>query len=195
MDYLTVALTAVGLAMDCLAVSLSCGIVMPDFTRKDAFRLGIAFGGFQGGMVFLGWAVGRSFAGYIEDFDHWIAFGLLLFVGLKMIHEGLENKQECAHLDIRSAKVLVILSIVTSIDALAIGISYSILDSGEAVPLIDAIVLPALIIGLVSFCLAAAGGVFGSRLGERFGKRMEIVGGIILILLGVKILAEHTVLA
>ena len=183
MDLLTVTLTAIGLAMDCLAMSLSCGIVMPNFGRKDALRLGVFFGGFQVIMFILGWAAGSAFAGQIEAIDHWIAFGLLLIIGLKMIHEGLENKNECSNLDIRNLKVLLILSIATSIDALAVGISYAVLNIQ--------VFIPALIIGIASLVLAFAGGTFGSKLGERFGKRMEIVGGIILIGLGVKILAEH----
>ncbi len=183
MDYLTILLTAIGLAMDCLAVSLSCGIVMPGFGRSDALRLGLAFGGFQAMMVFLGWAGGTAFASHIEDIDHWIAFILLLAVGLKMLKEGLENEDECANLDIRNTKVLLVLSVATSIDALAVGISYAMLEIDIAVP--------ALIIGLASFGFAVVGGLFGSRLGEKFGKRMEIVGGLILILLGVKILADH----
>ncbi|MBA3045187.1 MAG: manganese efflux pump MntP family protein [Candidatus Thermoplasmatota archaeon] len=183
MDYFTVTLTAVGLAMDCLAVSLSCGIVMPNFDKRDALRLGLFFGGFQAMMFALGWVGGTTFAGYIESVDHWIAFGLLLVIGLKMIHEGLENKAECANLDIRNLKVLFVLSIATSIDALAIGISYAILEIQ--------IIIPAIMIGIASLALAFAGGTFGSRLGERFGKRMEIVGGLILIGLGIKILAEH----
>ncbi|MFO7619449.1 MAG: manganese efflux pump [Thermoplasmata archaeon] len=186
MDLFTVTLTAIGLAMDCLAVSLSCGIVMPDFEKRDALRLGLFFGGFQAMMFVLGWAGGTGFASYIEAVDHWIAFILLLVIGLKMMREGLQNDSECANLNIRNIRVLVVLSIATSIDALAIGISYAILDIQ--------IIVPAMAIGLASLALAFLGGTFGRRLGERFGKRMEIVGGIILILLGIKILAEHTLL-
>jgi len=183
MDPVTVLLTAVGLAMDCLAVSLSCGICMKDFGRNDALRLGLAFGGFQAGMVALGWACGSAFASYIEGVDHWVAFILLLTVGAKMLKEGLENDSECANLDIRNARILLMLAVATSIDALAVGISYAMLDTEIAVP--------AAAIGLASFVFAVAGGLSGSRLGERFGKRMEIVGGTILIMLGMKILAEH----
>jgi putative Mn2+ efflux pump MntP len=183
MDVSLILLTAIGLAMDCLAVSLSCGIVLPEFKRRDALRLGMCFGGFQALMFFLGWAGGSTFAGYISAVDHWIAFILLLVIGLKMIHEGLENDSECANLDIRNLKVIITLSIATSIDALAIGISYALLDIK--------IIWPTIVIGLASFGFAFAGGTFGCKLGERFGKRMEILGGIILIGLGVKILLEH----
>ena len=186
MDHLVIFLTALGLAMDCLAVSLSCGIVMQDFGRRDALRLGVFFGGFQGGMTVLGWAGGLTFAGYIEAVDHWFAFVLLAMIGAKMMFEGFQDKQECSNLDIRKLKVLVILSVATSIDALAVGISYALIDVNIA--------WSSFVIGLASFCLAWVGGTFGSRLGERFGKRMEIVGGVILIGLGLKILLEHTVL-
>jgi len=183
MDILTTILISIGLAMDCLAVSLSCGIVMPGFVRRDALRLGLFFGGFQAGMFTLGWACGSTFAGHIEAVDHWIAFGLLLVIGLKMVHEGLENNSECSNLDIRNAKVILVLSVATSIDALAIGVSYALLDTG--------IIIPAALIGITSLAFAIAGGTFGCKLGERFGKRMEIVGGIILIGLGTRILLEH----
>jgi putative Mn2+ efflux pump MntP len=169
--------------MDCLAVSLSCGIIMPGFGRRDALMLGIFFGGFQAGMLVLGWAGGSAFAGFVGTFAHWIAFGLLLLIGLKMIHEGMEDDNECANLDIRNPRVLIILSVATSIDSLAVGVSYAVLKIG--------IWLPALVIGAISFAFAFAGGSFGCRLGERFGKRMEILGGIILIGLGLKILLEH----
>jgi putative Mn2+ efflux pump MntP len=186
MDYLTTTLTAIGLAMDCLAVSMSCGIVMRDFNRRDALRLGVFFGGFQAMMAFLGWLGGTGFAGHIESIDHWIAFVLLLIIGVKMVHEGLEKENECANLDIRNMKVLLTLSIATSIDALAIGISYAFLE-------VD-IIMPVIMIGLVSLVFALAGAGLGRKLGERFGKRMEIIGGLILIGLGIKILVEHTLL-
>jgi putative Mn2+ efflux pump MntP len=183
MDYLTITLTAIGLAMDCFAVSMSCGIVMKDFNRRDALTLGLFFGGFQAMMAFLGWLGGTGFAGHIESIDHWIAFALLLIIGAKMIHEGLEKDEECANLDIRNLRVLLVLSMATSIDALAIGISYAFLEVE--------IVVPVILIGLVSLIFAIAGSTLGKNMGERFGKRMEIIGGIILIMLGLKILIEH----
>ena len=186
MDYFTTTLTAIGLAMDCFAVSMSCGIVMKDFTKKDALRLGIFFGGFQAIMAFLGWLGGMGFAGYIESVDHWIAFILLLIIGAKMIHEGLEENEECANLNIRNLKILLVLSVATSIDALAIGISYAFLE-------VD-IIVPVIMIGLASLLFAVMGSMFGKKLGSKFGKRIEIVGGLILIGLGIKIIAEHIIL-
>ncbi len=183
MDYLTVILTAIGLAMDCLAVSLSCGIAMPGFGRRDAVRLGVAFGGFQAIMFVIGWGTGTAFAGYIQAIDHWIAFGLLMAIGIKMLLEGFDSRQEFSNLDIRNLKVLLVLSVATSIDALVVGISYALIDGG--------IIVPAAIIGLMSLALAITGGTLGGRLGERFGKRMEMLGGLILIMLGMKILVEH----
>jgi len=186
MVLLTVMLTAIGLAMDCLAVSMSCGITMNNFGRRDALRLGIFFGGFQSMMALLGWLGGTGFSGRIEAFDHWIAFGLLLIIGLKMIHEAFGDEDDCKNLDIRNLRILIVLSIATSIDALAIGISYAFLHMP--------IIMPVILIGLVSLIFAITGSTLGKRLGERFGKRMEIIGGIILIGLGIKILAEHTLL-
>lgn len=187
MDYLTIILTAVGLAMDCLAVSISCGITMNEFNRRDAVMLAIFFGGFQGGMALLGWLGGTGFAGQIEFIDHWIAFGLLAIIGGKMIKEGMEKKQECETFNIRKMKVLIVLSIATSIDALAIGITYAFLQTP--------ILIPVLLIGIMSFLFAIMGSTLGKKLGQFFGNRMEIIGGIILISLGIKILLEHTVLA
>ena len=187
MDYLTIILTAMGLAMDCLAVSISCGITMNELNRKDAVVLAIFFGGFQGGMAFLGWLGGMGFAEQIESVDHWVAFGLLALIGGKMIKDGMEQKSECESFNIRKIKVLVILSIATSIDALAIGITYAFLQTP--------ILIPVLLIGIMSFIFAIIGSTMGKRLGQFFGNRMEIIGGIILICLGIKILLEHTVLA
>lgn len=186
-DYVTIILTAIGLAMDCLAVSISCGITMGDFNRKDAAILAVFFGAFQGGMAFLGWLGGTGFAEYIENIDHWVAFGLLAIIGGKMIKEGLEQKEECETFNIRKFKVLIILSIATSIDALAIGITYAFLQTP--------ILVPVLLIGIMSFVFAIIGSTLGKKLGHIFGNRMEVIGGIILIGLGIKILLEHTVFA
>ncbi|MCK5309606.1 MAG: manganese efflux pump, partial [Thermoplasmata archaeon] len=136
-------MTAIGLAMDCLAVSISCGITMNEFNRRDAIVLAIFFGGFQGGMALLGWLGGMGFAEQIESIDHWIAFGLLTIIGGKMIKEGMEQKSQCETFNIRKIRVLVILSIATSIDALAIGITYAFLQTP--------IFIPVLLIGIMSF--------------------------------------------
>jgi putative Mn2+ efflux pump MntP len=186
MDILTIMLTAIGLAMDCLAVSMSCGISLDNFDRRDALKLGVFFGGFQAMMAFLGWLGGTGFSGRIQSVDHWIAFVLLIIIGAKMIHEAFGEDDESKNMDIRNLRILIVLSIATSIDALAIGISYAFLHMS--------IILPVILIGLVSFIFAFAGSTFGKNMGERFGKRMEIVGGIILIGLGIKILVEHTML-
>ncbi len=183
MDNLTIILTAIGLAMDCLAVSISCGITMNEFNCKDAVILAIFFGGFQGGMALLGWIGGTGFADQIENIDHWVAFGLLAIIGGKMIKEGMEQKSECETFNIRKMRVLIILSIATSIDALAIGITYAFLQTP--------IIIPVLLIGIMSFLFAIIGSILGKRLGQFFGNHMEIIGGIILIGLGCKILVEH----
>ena len=187
MDYPIIILTAIGLAMDCLAVSISCGITMHDFNHRDALIMAIFFGAFQGGMALLGWLGGTGFADQIESIDHWAAFGLLSIIGGKMIREGLEQKSESETFNIRRFRVLITLSIATSIDALAIGITYAFLQTP--------ILIPVLFIGIMSFMFAIFGSMLGKKLGQYFGNRMEIIGGIILIGLGIKILIEHTILA
>jgi len=182
-----ISLTAIADAMDCLAVSISCGMTMRDFNRRDALLMAIFFGLFQGGMTFVGWLGGVGFAGSIETIDHWIAFGLLAFLGAHMIKEGMEHKQECQTFNIRKMRVLVMLSVATSIDALAIGVTYAFLQMS--------IWIPVLLIGAMAFLFTIFGSAIGKKAGHYFGNRMEIIGGIILIGLGLKILLEHTILA
>lgn len=183
MNLLEGVLIAIGLAMDCLAVSISCGLTIKDINRFDALKLGIFFGGFQGMMAFIGWLGGTGFREYIQNIDHWIAFVLLLIIGVKMIMEGLGEEKNEGFLNIRKLRVLLLLSIATSIDALAVGISLAFLS----VP----ILFPVIIIGLMSFVFAFFGTMIGDRVGHVFGGRIEVLGGIILIGIGVKVLVEH----
>ena len=185
MDNISILLIGIGLAMDCLAVSISSAATIKDIKLSDGVRVGIFFGGFQGGMAFLGWLGASSFSSLVESMDHWIAFFLLAIIGLKMIKEGLEEEGSSG-MNHRNLKVLLILSIATSIDSLAIGVSFAFLGTS--------IILPVIMIGIVSFVFAFAGTFVGQKAGEKLEGRMEVIGGIILIGLGVKILLEHTVL-
>ena len=183
MGFLELLLIALGLAMDCLAVSLGIGTGDPKKRARTVLRLAFHFGLFQGAMVFLGWLAGSRIVDLISSFDHWIAFGLLAFVGGRMLKESFSDKQEEKQADPTRGWSLVLLSIATSIDALAVGLSLAFVDGS--------ILTASLLVGGVSFLLSVGGYLCGCRLGERFGKRMELLGGLILIGIGVKVLLEH----
>lgn len=185
MDFATVLLLAVGLSMDALAVSIGRGAVLPRQERvRGAFSMAVAFGLFQALMPVAGWLLGSAFAGLIEEVDHWIAFLLLAGIGGRMIYEsffGNDDEERPA----LSLRVLLLLAVATSIDALAVGIGLRLAD--PAAPILAA----ALLIGVVTFSLSLGGGLLGSRIGERFGRSMEALGGAVLIGIGLRILAEH----
>jgi len=185
MDVLTLLAVAVGLSMDALAVSIAAGISLGKPEARPIFRLAFHFGLFQALMPLLGWLAGSFLAGRIATWDHWVAFGLLAFVGGKMIRESFARPGDkaCEPRDPTRGLSLVVLSVATSIDAFAVGIGLAMLESP--------IWVPCLVIGLVTGVLSALGGVFGCRLGMRFGKRMELLGGLVLVGIGVKILIEH----
>lgn len=182
-DALTIILIAVGLAMDSFAVSITSGMTITNNRRKAGLLTAAAFGGFQMLMPIIGYAVGLSLAGIISGFDHWIAFGLLAFIGAKMIYKGTKKDED--HNGSKDLKLhsLLILSVATSIDALMIGLSFAFLQTS--------IVLPIVAIGAITFGLSLVGFYFGCGLGKRFGHRIEIVGGLVLIAIGLKILLEH----
>lgn len=176
---------AVSLAMDAFAVSVSSGISIKGFSWRQAVKMGCWFGFFQFAMPLIGYFLGASVQSYIEGFDHWIAFVLLAAIGGKMIWEAATHPcgdGDEAPADL-SAKRLAILAIATSIDALAVGISMVAMS----VP----VLLSAVVIGVVAFALSVVGGLLGKRLGCLFRRRAEIVGGVVLVIIGVKILVEH----
>ena len=176
---------SVGLAMDAFAVSVCRGLKMRRVNYRHALIISLFFGVFQAGMPLIGWLIGSRFAGYIESFDHFIAFGLLAFIGAKMIVEAVrskddDGKEDSPRLDI---KELFLLAVATSIDALAVGVTFSFMPEVNIWWSIAEI-------GLVTFLLSGAGVVIGNRFGARFRKKAEIAGGIILILIGLKIMLE-----
>lgn len=183
MSFITILMIALGLSIDCFAVAISSGIALKCFKVRYAFRVGIFFGGFQALMPVIGWLAGLSFKNYIEGFDHWIAFILLAIIGGKMIYEALLLEEAEKSCDPRNLLLVTGLAIATSIDALAVGVSFSVLGIS--------IVNPVLIIGIVSFIMAFSGMYIGDKFGDIFGKKVEIFGGIVLILIGLKILLEH----
>ncbi len=188
MNLLMVFLTAVSLAMDAFAVSITDGIVVTDFKKRYAVKIGLYFGIFQFIMPLIGYALGSSFREYIEAFDHWIAFGLLVLIGGNMIRESFSEDTEESALktsaEVLNAKVLTVQAIATSIDALAVGISFSLL------PDID-MWLSCTVIGAVAFLFSFFGSLMGKKIGGLFKEKAELAGGIVLCCIGIKILVEH----
>ena len=185
MDIFNILLIAISLAMDAFAVSIAHGTTIGRVKVINGLRIALSFGLFQAIMPILGWIAGLSFRETISGFDHWIAFGLLLFIGTKMIYQSIRaenNEEQQKGIDIST---LVVLSIATSIDALAVGLSFSLLQVS--------IFNPVIVIGIVTFALSFIGFFFGNRIGRFFGKNIGIIGGVILILIGIKIVLEHMV--
>ena len=175
-------LIAVGLSMDAFAVSVCKGLAMPKCTFKKAAIVGLWFGGFQALMPASGYILGAQFQETIASIDHWIAFVLLALIGGNMIHEALDNDEEEADASL-DVKTMFLLAVATSIDALAIGITFAFLKVN---------IIPAVcFIGSVTFIISFAGVKIGNVFGARYKNKAEIVGGVILILLGLKILLEH----
>ncbi len=184
MSHWEIILIAVGLAMDCFAVSLCLGTNGRANGHRPIFRIAFHFGLFQGLMAFLGWLAGSTILSLISRVDHWLVFGLLAFVGVRMIVESfsLDKEEDCC-IDPTRGITLVVLALATSLDALAIGISMALLDVN--------ILTAALTIGIVSSLFSLSGMRSGDFLGKKFGKRMELAGGIILIFIGVRVLITH----
>jgi putative Mn2+ efflux pump MntP len=183
MNPFTLLVVAVGLGMDACAVSIAGGFNLKPVRPLHALKIATFFGVFQAGMPCLGWLAGLSFRKYIEAVDHWIAFGLLVLIGARMIYESFRLEAETEKIDPTRLKILLVLSIATSVDALAVGISFSILESG--------ILLPMLVIGCVTWVMSFAGVYIGQRFGHLLESRVELAGGFILIGIGIKILVEH----
>jgi putative Mn2+ efflux pump MntP len=183
MGFTSVLLIAVGLAMDCFAVSLCAGTAVNGRGAKikTALKMAVLFGVFQSAMTGLGWFAGTAFRGFIESFDYLIAFGLLTFVGAKMLVEAF--KQGNKPVDFGSISVLLMLAVATSIDAFAVGISFSVIRMN--------MLMPVAVIGLASFVLTIIGVEIGNRAGKISGRNAEIVGGLVLVGMGIRILIEH----
>jgi putative Mn2+ efflux pump MntP len=182
MDIATVLLIAFGLAMDAFSVSITSGITTRKIRHSDILKMSLSFGVFQMVMPVIGWLAGSSLRTYISNVDHWVAFGLLAFVGVKMIWESV--KGEARMTNPFDNKTLLLLSISTSIDALAVGVSFSFLDVS--------ILFPVLIIGVITFLLSSTGILMGNGLRHFFENiKIELLGGLILIGIGIKILIEH----
>ena len=191
MSLATVLLIALGLSMDAFTVSIANGMVIRKVKLMDALKVGVFFGGFQAAMPLIGWAVGMRFESYIVKIDHWIAFILLGTIGVKMIHEAFEKAEECAitvnevdRKEVLGNKKLTLMAVATSIDALAVGVSFAFLGEPIAIPIA--------LIGILTFIVCFIGVFIGKICGCMFQKYAEIFGGVVLIGIGLKILADHT---
>ena len=172
----------IGLAMDAFAVSVCKGLSMKKMNWKSAIIIALYFGIFQAGMPIIGYFLGTTFSGFVESVDHWIAFILLALIGGNMIKESTDDEVEKRN-DRIDIKTMVLLAIATSIDALAIGVTFAFFKTD----LVKAVTL----IGLITFVLSILGVKIGNKFGDKFQNKAELAGGIILIIIGLKILLEH----
>ena len=184
-------LIAIGLAMDCFAVSIASGILLKRAQWRPMLVMAFFFGFFQALMPLAGWACANTFSHLIEDVDHWIAFAILAFLGGRMVRESFKE-EDCRHeYAPRSLRVVIMLAVATSIDALAVGVSFAFLGMKG----LGAILPPVGIIGFVSFALSLAGLGLGIRFGCGIARRLkpDLLGGVILVIIGIKILIEHLI--
>ena len=194
MNFIALIFTAFALSMDAFAVSITKGMTIKNLKKSTALKMALAFGVFQGGMPLLGWALGISFESYIKSIDHWIAFILLGFIGFNMIKGFFDDRKEenaselefsaTTDVDDLSNKEIIMLAVATSIDALAVGISFAFLNVS--------IIPAASIICLITFLVCVVGVFVGNKVGDIFNGYAELVGGVILILIGFNIFNEHT---
>ncbi len=182
MSLLTLFVTAVGLSMDAFAVAVCKGLAMKKLSVKKSLIIALWFGGFQALMPTLGYLLGTGFESYVTAIDHWIAFVLLGLIGANMIKEALSKEEENAS-DAVDVKTMFLLAVATSIDALAVGVTYAFLQ----VQIVPAVAF----IGVITFVLSLVGVKIGNAFGLKFKAKAEIAGGVILILMGIKILLEH----
>lgn len=176
-------LISIGLAMDAFAVSVCKGLSMKKMDWKKTIIIGLWFGVFQAGMPVIGYILGSKFEHLIVSIDHWIIFALLSFIGIKMIKEALSEEVEGGCNDDIGVKTMLVLALATSIDALAVGITFAFLNTN--------IVFATLMIGIITWALSILGVKIGNKFGDKYQSKAEFAGGLILILLGIKILLEH----
>jgi putative Mn2+ efflux pump MntP len=185
MEFLSVFLIALGLSADCFAVALSASIANRNHSPLQVVKVSFSFGFSQAVMPVIGWLAGKTIVDFIASFDHWVAFGLLVFVGGKMLWETFRHEKDGKPADISRGLLLLTLSIATSLDALAVGLAFAFEDVN--------IWLASPTIGITSFAISALGFLIGTKVGKIFGKRAEVLGGLILIGIGIRILVEHLV--
>lgn len=190
MDLATILLIAFGLSMDSFAVSVSSGLMLPSIKFNKAMIIALSLAFFQGFMPFLGWTMGLSMQHYLTPIDHWIAFTLLAVLGIRMIISSRKDEEDRECFNPLKPSTLIVMSIATSIDALIVGMSLAFVHVPEKL-LWMAIMIPVLIIASVTFTMSMLGILFGKKVGNHLGKKMEMIGGLILLAIGTRILVEH----
>jgi len=183
MDFIVILLIAIGLSFDTFAASICIGLTVKQIRFLQALKIATILSAFQAVMPVIGWFLGSQIKDQISHIDHWIAFGLLSLVGLKMIRESIQRKSEGNHSDPSKLFVIIGIAVATSIDALIAGVSFAFIEMN--------ILISAATIGLITGIAAMLGMLFGKKAGQKLGKKMEFLGGIILIGIGIKILLEH----
>lgn len=183
MNWLDLFGIAVGLAMDAFAVSIAAGVSLSSVTPRHVFRMAFHFGLFQFGMTILGWGAGSTISAHVAAWDHWLAFGLLSLIGGKMLLDACRKTDRKATVDPTRGWMLVALSIATSIDAFAVGLSMAFLQVG--------VLFPCIVIGLVAAAFSAVGIVFAGRVLRKWGRVAELLGAGVLILIGIRVLISH----
>ncbi len=187
MDLIQIIILAVGLSMDSLVIALTSGAVIGNHKTINVLKIAGMLAFIQMNLTIFGWFIGSTFAQYIDKYDHWFAFAILFFLGARVIIATIKGEEDSSPFNPLIFKVMLGLAIATSIDATAVGLSMSLIDIY--------ILLPALVIGAVTFVVSSLGIVFGCKAGQRYNLKVNLAGGIILILIGCSILAEHTILA
>jgi manganese efflux pump family protein len=182
LDFISILIIALGLSADCFAVAFSGCITMKSVSQRQIIIASLSFGVFQGLMPVIGWLLGQTVVDLIADYDHWIAFALLAFIGGKMIWESFRKEEDCKT-DITKWSTLLTLSIATSIDALAVGLTFAFLEVNIA--------MASGVIGVTAFLISILGFVLGRKAGKVLGKRAELLGGLILVAIGLRILLSH----
>lgn len=183
MEYLTIVLIAITLSFDTFAVSVSSGLILNKIDFTNATKIAVTLAVFQAVMPLIGWLAGSGIARYAQSFDHWIAFGILALLGGKMIYESFKSSPEDRSFNPLQFRIMIGMALATSMDALIVGFSFALLDFK--------ILISSVIIGSVTYIVAMLGMLFGKNIGAKFGSRMEMIGGIVLILIGLKVLIEH----
>jgi putative Mn2+ efflux pump MntP len=186
MEIAQIIILAIGLSMDSLVIALTSGAIIKNHETVNVLKIAGMLAFMQMSLTVFGWYIGSTFVQYIDKYDHWIAFGILFFLGAKVIYTSLKDEEKNAPFNPLNFKVMLSLGIATSIDATAVGLSMSLVNIN--------ILTPAIIIGIVTLIVSSLGVVFGSKVGQRYNLRLNILGGIILIFIGCTILAQHTFL-
>ncbi|MFV0331935.1 MAG: manganese efflux pump MntP family protein [Dysgonomonas sp.] len=186
MDIVQIIVLAIGLSMDSLVIALTSGAIIGNHKTINILKIAGMLAFMQMSLTVFGWYIGSTFAQYIDQYDHWLAFGILFFLGIRVIFTSLKGDENNTPFNPLNFKVMLSLGIATSIDATAVGLSMSFININ--------ILTPAIIIGAVTLIVSSLGVIFGSKVGQRYNLRINILGGIILLLIGCSILLQHTIL-